>query len=66
MIEYAVLMILFLILWATALGIVYFKIKRSGMTAPKKRIFVSHIVLVLVMLGLNLAKNLVAKRSIYW
>ena len=51
---------------ATALGIVYFKIKRSGMTAPKKRIFILHIVLVLLVLAFNLSANLVMKKSEYW
>ena len=59
-------MLLFLVLWPTALGVVYYKIKRSGMTAPKKRIFVLHIVLVLLFLALKLSAVLVMKKAEYW
>ena len=59
-------MLLFLVLWSTALGIVYYKIKRSGMIAPKKRIFILHIVLVLLFLALNLSANLVNNKAEYW
>ena len=59
-------MLLFLVLWSTALGIVYYKIKRSGMIAPKKRIFILHIVLVLLFLALKLSAFLVMKKAVYW
>ena len=64
--SYYPLMVIFLFLWTLVLGIVYFKIKRSGMTAPKKRIFILHIVLVLLVLALNVSAHLVMKKSEYW
>ena len=39
-------MIIFLVLWATALALVYKKIKATGQTAPNKGIFIAHIFLV--------------------
>ena len=39
-------MIIFVALWTIALTLVYKKIQASGQTAPKKGIFIAHIVLV--------------------
>ena len=54
-------MIIFVALWTIALTLVYKKIQASGQTAPKKGIFIAHIVLVSLYIMVYAITNLLLR-----
>ena len=54
-----VLIVFFLAFWAIALSRVHSKLKLTGQTPPKKRIFIAHFVLVTLFILSTITSNLV-------